>query len=92
LRWRQVTSSRRLIINNPQRLPHYHHWAGPGTSLRSCRGSRTLNTAPADPEIIAIKTKHAKSKRIAVTESKNKHDVDIVVYSKFKRIAIQVSV
>jgi hypothetical protein len=32
--------------------------------------SRTLDTAPADPEINLTKTRHAKSQRIAVTESK----------------------
>ena len=32
--------------------------------------TRTLNTAPADPEIIATRTTHAKSKRTAVTVSR----------------------
>ena len=58
----------------------------------SCCVTRTLNTAPAVPEIIVTKTKHAKSQRIAVTESKNKHDVEIIVNSKSKRIATQVSI
>jgi hypothetical protein len=65
--------------------------AGPRTSLRSCCESRTLTKAPADPKIIATRTTRAKSKRIDVTKSKNKHDVDTVVYSKSKRIATQVS-
>jgi hypothetical protein len=38
----------------------------------SRRVTRTLNTAPAVPEIIATKTKHTKSQRIAVTKSKKK--------------------
>jgi hypothetical protein len=53
--------------------------------------TRTLNTAPTAPEIIAAKTKYAKSQRIAVTRSKKKHDRS-VVNSKFKRIATQVSI
>ena len=65
--------------------------AGPGTSLRSRCVTRTLNTAPTAPEIIAAKTKHAESQRIAVTKSKTKHDQS-VVNSKFKRIAKQVSI
>jgi hypothetical protein len=65
--------------------------AGPGTSLRSCCVTRTLNTAPTAPAIIAAKTKHAKSQKIAMTRSKKKHDQS-VVNSKFKRIATQVSI
>jgi hypothetical protein len=42
------------------------------------------NTALANPEIIATKNTHAKSKRIAVKVSKNKHDVN----SKSKKIAV----
>jgi hypothetical protein len=50
-----------------------------------------LNTTSAVPEIIATKTKHAKSQKIAVTKSKKKHD-QRVVNSKSKRIAILVSI
>jgi hypothetical protein len=46
-----------------------------------------LITAPAVPEIIATKTKHANSKRIAVTAAKKKHDEETVVHGKSKRIA-----
>jgi hypothetical protein len=46
---------------------------------------------PAVPEIIATKTRRAKSKRIDVTKSKNKHDVDTILNSKSKRIATQVT-
>ena len=42
------------------------------------------NTALADPEIIAAKNTHAKSQRIAVKVSKNKHDVN----SKSEKIAV----
>ena len=49
-----------------------------------------LTHCPAVPEIIATKTKHAKSQRIAVTKSKKKHDQSIM-NSKSKRIAPQVS-
>ena len=38
------------------------------------RVTRTLNTAPTAPEIIAAKTEYAKSQRIAVTRSKKEHD------------------
>jgi hypothetical protein len=48
------------------------------------------NTALADPEIIATKNTHAKSQKIAVEVSKNKHDVKVVMNSKSKKIAIQV--
>jgi hypothetical protein len=87
--WLKVTSSRKLTRSNPQHLPHHRHKnkAGPGPSLRNCRGSRTLTNDPADPEIIATRTTRAKSKRIDVAKSKDKHDVDTVVYSKSKRIA-----
>ena len=51
--------------------------------------TRTLNTAPTAPEIIAAKTEYAKSQRIAVTKSKKEHDHS-VVDSKFKRIATRV--
>ena len=51
--------------------------------------TRTLNTAPTAPEIIAAKTKYAKSQRIAVTRSKKEHDHS-VVDSKFKLIATRV--
>jgi hypothetical protein len=61
--------------------------AGPGTGRCSCCVTRTLNTTPTAPEIIATKTKYAKSQRIAVTKSKNKHDVNTVVDSKSRRIA-----
>jgi hypothetical protein len=59
-------------------------------SPSSCCVTRTLNTAPAVPEIIATKTNYAKSQRIAVTKSKKKHEQSIV-NSKSKRIAPQVS-
>jgi hypothetical protein len=59
--------------------------------LRSRGVTRTLNPAPTAPEIIAAKTKHANSQKIAVTKSKKKHDQS-VVNSKFKRIATQVSI
>jgi helix-turn-helix protein len=62
-----------------------------------------LHTAPADPEIIAIRTTRAKSKRIAVTVSKNEHaeskKIDVktknkpnkkVADSKSKKIAVTV--
>ena len=82
MRWRQVASSRNLTINHPQRLPHCHNWAGPGTSLRSCGESRT--TAPAVPEFIATKYTHAKSKKIVVQVPKKKHNETVVVNSKSK--------
>jgi hypothetical protein len=50
------------------------------------------HTTLADPGIIATKNTHAKSQRIAVIVSKNKHDVKVVVNSKSKKIDIQVSV
>ena len=91
--WPKIISSRRLTRSNPQHLPHHRHQdrAGPGPSLRNCRGSRTLINDPADPEIIANRTTSAKSKRTDVAKSKNKHDVDTAVHSKSKRIATQVS-
>ena len=45
-----------------------------------------------NPEIIATKNTHAKSQRIAVKVSKNKHDVKVAMNSKSKKIAIQVSI
>ena len=47
-------------LTNPQYLYHHHHREGPGTNLRSCCVTRTLNTAPTAPEIIAIKTKQVR--------------------------------
>jgi hypothetical protein len=61
--------------------------AGPGTGRCSYCVTRKLNITPITPEIIATKTKYAKSKRIAMTKSKNKHDVNTVVDSKSRRIA-----
>jgi hypothetical protein len=63
--------------------------SAPSSSLSRTRNKSEellwkLNTGPAVPKIIATRTKHAKSQRIAVTESKNKHDVD--VNNKSKRI------
>jgi hypothetical protein len=57
---------------SPRSLPTSK--AGPGTRLGSCRGSKTLITTLAVPEIIAT----------------NKHDVTTVVYSKSNRIATEV--
>jgi hypothetical protein len=51
-----------------------------------------VNTALADPEIIATKNMHAKSQKIDVNLSKNENDVKVVVNSKSKKIAIQVSI
>jgi hypothetical protein len=47
---------------------------------------------PADPEIITTKYTHAKSQKFVVKVSKNKHDMTVVVNSKSKRIATQVSI
>ena len=44
------------------------------------------NTALANPEIIATKNTHAKSQKIVVKVSKNKHDVKVGVNSKSKKI------
>jgi hypothetical protein len=71
--------------------------------LRSCCVTRTLNTAPTDPEIIATRTTRAKSQRISVTVSKKTHveskKIDVrtknkpskkVVDSKSEKIAVTV--
>jgi hypothetical protein len=57
LLWKQKADHR------PRRPRDHRHQAqaGPGTNPRSRRVTRTLNTAPTAPEIIAAKTKYAKS-------------------------------
>jgi uncharacterized protein YpmB len=54
--------------------------------------TRTLNIAPAVPEIIATKYTHAKPKKIVVQVPKKKHNEKVVVKKQVQGIATRVPV